>query len=105
MRCQHVKQIKEQNTFLNMIKVHFKIFERIKISFLATTRTNNHTLTTLSTIVFDGTASQEEYTGKYLFNKIYVFNYCSKLSMTNGRKHYIKYVTNIQQIQDKFYSI
>eukprot|EP00105_Crassostrea_gigas_P021896 XP_011441208.1 PREDICTED: uncharacterized protein LOC105337956 [Crassostrea gigas] len=28
----------------------------------STTRTNNHTLTTLSTIVFEGTASQEEYT-------------------------------------------
>lgn len=55
-----------------MIKVHLKIFELIKISFLATTRTNYHTLTTLSTIVFEGTASQEEYTGKYLSNKIYV---------------------------------
>lgn len=60
-----------------MIKDHLKIFELKKISFLATTRTNNHTLTTLSTIVFEGTASQEEYTGKYLFNQMYVTNYCS----------------------------
>lgn len=88
-----------------MIQDHFKIFELMKISFLATIRTSFPTLTTLSTIVFKGTASQEEYTDKYLFNTIYVTNYCYKLSITNGRKQYLKYVTTIQQIQDKSYSI
>lgn len=61
---------KEQNTFFNMIKTNLRCLRFVlKILFLATLRTNSYTLTTLSTIVSEENASQEEYIGKHTFYK------------------------------------
>lgn len=58
---------REQNTFFSMFNTNLRCMRFVlKILFLATLRTNSYTLTT---IVSEENASQEEYIGKDTFYK------------------------------------
>lgn len=78
-------------------RFYIYILSEIILRCLNVLAATNYTLTTLSTINFENTVSQEKNTGKYTFYENFT-NDCCQISMNSTKKQILKLVIYLQQI-------
>lgn len=78
-------------------RFYIYILSEIILRCLNVLAATNYILTTLSTINFENTVSQEKNTGKYTFYENFT-NDCRQISMNSTKKQILKLVIYLQQI-------